>query len=155
MHALASGPAYGAVVAATFVIGLWVGSNVSLRDLAKSEKPHGQPAEAAANDTEATDPSRDIGDDDESDSEAEDEDSSDLSSLKIGPTEECTMVLVVRDDLGMSSGKIAAQCSHAVLACYQSMLSSNERGLTSGAADSSSKPESVHEIDQRRRKNTN
>ncbi|KAK0198597.1 PTH2-domain-containing protein [Armillaria mellea] len=125
MHTLASGPAYGAVVAATFVIGLWVGSNVSPRDPAKSEKPHGQPVEAAAKGTETTDPSRDIGDDDESDSEAEDEDSGDLSSLTIGPTEECTMVLVVREDLGMTSGKIAAQCSHAVLACYQSMLSSN------------------------------
>ncbi|SJL05918.1 uncharacterized protein ARMOST_09254 [Armillaria ostoyae] len=167
MHTLASGPAYGAVVAATFVIGLWVGSNVLPRDPAKSEKPHGRPVEAAAKGTEATDPLRDIGEDDESDSEAEDEDNGDLSSLKIDPTEECTMVLVVREDLGMTSGKIAAQCSHAVLACYQSMLSSNvptlgtlrttqidasvfERGLTSGAADSSSKPESVHESDQRR-----
>ncbi|PBL00857.1 peptidyl-tRNA hydrolase II [Armillaria gallica] len=142
MHTLASGPAYGAVVAATFVIGLWVGSNVSPRDPAKSKKPHGQPVEAAGKGTEPTDPLRDIGEDDESDSEAEDEDNGDLSSLKIDPTEECTMVLVVREDLGMTSGKIAAQCSyvvifvvdqllntrvfrHAVLACYQSMLSSN------------------------------
>ncbi|PBK77065.1 PTH2-domain-containing protein [Armillaria solidipes] len=125
MHTLASGPAYCAVVATTFVIGLWAGSNVSPRDPAKSEKPHGRPVEAAAKGTEATDPLRDIGEDDESDSEAEDEDNGDLSSLKIDPTEECTMVLVVREDLGMTSGKIAAQCSHAVLACYQSMLSSN------------------------------
>jgi PTH2 family peptidyl-tRNA hydrolase len=30
------------------------------------------------------------------------------------------MVFVVRSDLGMGKGKIAAQCSHATLMCYQS-----------------------------------
>ncbi|KAL1918274.1 uncharacterized protein VTP21DRAFT_2934 [Calcarisporiella thermophila] len=29
------------------------------------------------------------------------------------------MVLVVRTDLGMTKGKVAAQCSHATLACYR------------------------------------
>ncbi|KAJ2805290.1 hypothetical protein H4R20_002154 [Coemansia guatemalensis] len=29
------------------------------------------------------------------------------------------MVLIIRTDLGMSKGKIAAQCSHATLACYK------------------------------------
>ncbi|KAK0465317.1 PTH2-domain-containing protein [Desarmillaria tabescens] len=125
MHTLTSSSAYGVVVAATFAIGLWVGSNVSPRDPARSEKPHGQAVEAAAKGTEATDPLHDNGENDESDSEAEDEDRGDLSSLKIGPTDECTMVLVVREDLGMTTGKIAAQCSHAVLACYKSMLTSN------------------------------
>ncbi|KAL8726839.1 MAG: hypothetical protein Q9166_006455 [cf. Caloplaca sp. 2 TL-2023] len=38
--------------------------------------------------------------------------------------EECKLVLVVRMDLGMGKGKIAAQCSHATLACYRA-LSSN------------------------------
>ncbi|KAH9434487.1 hypothetical protein MCOR02_006488 [Pyricularia oryzae] len=33
--------------------------------------------------------------------------------------EECKLVLVVRTDLGMTKGKIAAQCSHATLACYK------------------------------------
>ncbi|KAI9783041.1 MAG: hypothetical protein M1835_003889 [Candelina submexicana] len=36
--------------------------------------------------------------------------------------EECKLVLVVRTDLGMTKGKIAAQCSHATLACYKSFL---------------------------------
>ncbi|KAI9226507.1 MAG: peptidyl-tRNA hydrolase, partial [Piptocephalis tieghemiana] len=31
-------------------------------------------------------------------------------------------VLVVRTDLGMTKGKVAAQCGHAVLACYRSAL---------------------------------
>ncbi|KIM48407.1 hypothetical protein M413DRAFT_440131 [Hebeloma cylindrosporum] len=35
------------------------------------------------------------------------------------------MVLVVRTDLGMSSGKIAAQCSHAALACYKTLQAKN------------------------------
>jgi len=34
-------------------------------------------------------------------------------------------VLVVRTDLGMTSGKIAAQCSHATLACYQVLRAEN------------------------------
>ncbi|KAF3922163.1 hypothetical protein ABW21_db0203032 [Orbilia brochopaga] len=36
-------------------------------------------------------------------------------------TEECKMVLCVRTDLGMTKGKIAAQCGHAVLACYKTV----------------------------------
>ncbi|EMR83107.1 putative peptidyl-trna hydrolase 2 protein [Botrytis cinerea BcDW1] len=35
--------------------------------------------------------------------------------------EECKLVLVVRTDLGMTKGKIAAQCSHATLACYKTI----------------------------------
>ncbi|KAJ7071234.1 PTH2-domain-containing protein [Mycena amicta] len=34
---------------------------------------------------------------------------------------DCQMVLVVRTDLGMTTGKIAAQCSHASLACYKTL----------------------------------
>ncbi|PVV01633.1 hypothetical protein BB560_003937 [Smittium megazygosporum] len=35
---------------------------------------------------------------------------------------ELKMVLVVRSDLKMGKGKIAAQCSHATLACYKKSL---------------------------------
>ncbi|KAL8920278.1 MAG: hypothetical protein Q9208_006346 [Pyrenodesmia sp. 3 TL-2023] len=38
-----------------------------------------------------------------------------------GNKEECKLVLVVRTDLGMGKGKIAAQCSHATLACYRAL----------------------------------
>ncbi|KAF8420082.1 peptidyl-tRNA hydrolase PTH2-domain-containing protein [Tirmania nivea] len=34
---------------------------------------------------------------------------------------ECKLVLIVRTDLSMTKGKIAAQCSHATLACYKSL----------------------------------
>ncbi|KAL9627812.1 MAG: hypothetical protein Q9204_006314 [Flavoplaca sp. TL-2023a] len=40
-----------------------------------------------------------------------------------GNKEECKLVLVVRTDLGMGKGKIAAQASHATLACYRALSS--------------------------------
>ncbi|KAI5284201.1 carbamoyl-phosphate synthase (glutamine-hydrolyzing) cpa2 [Ascosphaera aggregata] len=42
------------------------------------------------------------------------------------------LVLVVRTDLGMTKGKIAAQCSHATLACYKTLVASlTQRSLLS------------------------
>ncbi|KAK6211958.1 hypothetical protein LQW54_005485 [Pestalotiopsis sp. IQ-011] len=41
------------------------------------------------------------------------------------PNEECKLVLVVRTDLGMTKGKIAAQCSHATLACYKKLAAAD------------------------------
>ncbi|GAA94594.1 uncharacterized protein L969DRAFT_96221 [Mixia osmundae IAM 14324] len=62
--------------------------------------------------------------------EADSEDSSSehdeaLSKVKAALFEECKMILVVRTDLGMTKGKIAAQCSHASLACYKTLSRSN------------------------------
>ncbi|ROW03684.1 hypothetical protein VMCG_05404 [Cytospora schulzeri] len=49
--------------------------------------------------------------------------------------EECKMVLVVRSDLGMTKGKIAAQCGHATLACYKTLSRAAARaGATSPEA---------------------
>ncbi|KAH8589698.1 peptidyl-tRNA hydrolase PTH2-domain-containing protein [Bisporella sp. PMI_857] len=45
-------------------------------------------------------------------------------------TEECKLVLVVRTDLGMTKGKIAAQCSHATLACYKNYLKNDPKSAT-------------------------
>jgi PTH2 family peptidyl-tRNA hydrolase len=39
--------------------------------------------------------------------------------------EECKMVFVIRTDLKMTKGKVAAQCAHAALACYKSVARSN------------------------------
>ncbi|KAI0374399.1 PTH2-domain-containing protein [Pilatotrama ljubarskyi] len=61
----------------------------------------------------------------ESDSEEEDLADGDLSAIKPGFLEPCKMVLVVRTDLGMSTGKIAAQCGHATLACYKILQKTN------------------------------
>ncbi|KAI0116276.1 PTH2-domain-containing protein [Nemania sp. FL0031] len=50
------------------------------------------------------------------------------------PNEECKLVLVVRTDLGMTKGKIAAQCSHATLACYKTLSRAASRNPTSAEA---------------------
>ncbi|RYP58799.1 hypothetical protein DL769_008798 [Monosporascus sp. CRB-8-3] len=51
--------------------------------------------------------------------------------------EECKLVLVVRTDLGMTKGKIAAQCSHATLACYKTLSRSASSSSLSASASSS------------------
>ncbi|KAJ6127277.1 peptidyl-tRNA hydrolase 2 [Penicillium sp. IBT 18751x] len=63
--------------------------------------------------------------DEEGDSESEEEsdgeydgNGEELASFKDN-TDEVKLVLVVRTDLGMTKGKIAAQASHATLACYK------------------------------------
>ncbi|KAJ7169653.1 peptidyl-tRNA hydrolase PTH2-domain-containing protein [Mycena filopes] len=75
---------------------------------------------------------------DDSDSESDSEDA-DVSALTtsdecklVGPTEGQVarkptkeQVLAVRTDLGMTTGKIAAQCSHATLGCYKILLREN------------------------------
>ncbi|KAI1649572.1 PTH2-domain-containing protein [Daldinia loculata] len=48
--------------------------------------------------------------------------------------EECKLVLVVRTDLGMTKGKIAAQCSHATLACYKTLTRAAQRNPSSAEA---------------------
>jgi len=50
------------------------------------------------------------------------------------PNEECKLVLVVRTDLGMTKGKIAAQCSHATLACYKTLVSAQTKNSQSAEA---------------------
>ncbi|KZV77602.1 PTH2-domain-containing protein [Peniophora sp. CONT] len=52
-----------------------------------------------------------------------------LDSIKPRALEESKLALVVRSDLSMGKGKIAAQCSHATLACYKALASSNVRLL--------------------------
>ncbi|KAH7382125.1 peptidyl-tRNA hydrolase PTH2-domain-containing protein [Pyrenochaeta sp. MPI-SDFR-AT-0127] len=60
------------------------------------------------------------GDSDEEESSDEEDDTAPAEFP--GHTEECKMVLVVRTDLGMTKGKIGAQCGHATLACYKHFL---------------------------------
>ncbi|RHZ81170.1 hypothetical protein Glove_123g191 [Diversispora epigaea] len=43
--------------------------------------------------------------------------------------EEMKLVLVVRNDLGMGKGKVAAQCSHATLGCYKKLKKINSELL--------------------------
>ncbi|KAI0359172.1 peptidyl-tRNA hydrolase II [Trametes cingulata] len=75
--------------------------------------------------SDAVKPAKDVprSQEEESDSEEEDLADGDLSAVKPGFMEPCKMVLVVRTDLGMSTGKIAAQ--HATLACYKILQKTN------------------------------
>ncbi|KAG8530905.1 uncharacterized protein KY384_004262 [Bacidia gigantensis] len=65
--------------------------------------------------------------------DSEEEDEADSSEEEVvgelatfeGNKEECKLVLVVRTDLGMGKGKIAAQASHATLACYTTLRTSH------------------------------
>lgn len=60
---------------------------------------------------------------DASEDESSDDEDDDTAPAEFpGHTEECKMVLVVRTDLGMTKGKIGAQCGHATLACYKHFL---------------------------------
>ncbi|KAH6917529.1 peptidyl-tRNA hydrolase PTH2-domain-containing protein [Coprinopsis sp. MPI-PUGE-AT-0042] len=46
-----------------------------------------------------------------------------------GLGDDCKMALIVRTDLKMGTGKIAAQCSHATLACYKALQNSHPKLL--------------------------
>lgn len=50
-----------------------------------------------------------------------------LDQINPGKWEECKLVLVVNQELGMGKGKIAAQCGHATLACYKTLLTQNPK----------------------------
>ncbi|EWC48714.1 hypothetical protein DRE_00019 [Drechslerella stenobrocha 248] len=64
----------------------------------------------------------DDGDNGDSDSDNDTPIQSDYSHFGASAlTEECKLVLCVRTDLGMTKGKIAAQCGHATLACYKAV----------------------------------
>ncbi|KAF1836865.1 peptidyl-tRNA hydrolase [Decorospora gaudefroyi] len=60
--------------------------------------------------------------DDDSSSDQDDDDDDSTPAEFPNHSEECKMVLVVRTDLGMTKGKIGAQCGHATLACYKHFL---------------------------------
>ncbi|KAI9288729.1 peptidyl-tRNA hydrolase PTH2-domain-containing protein [Umbelopsis sp. AD052] len=58
-------------------------------------------------------------------SDDEEEFSSEAGSIDASQFNNFKLVLVVRTDLGMTKGKIAAQCGHATLACYKSTMRTN------------------------------
>ncbi|PPQ90434.1 hypothetical protein CVT25_014952, partial [Psilocybe cyanescens] len=49
----------------------------------------------------------------------------DLKAVPLGWMEPCKLVLVVRTDLKLSPGSIAAQCCQATLACYKALNKKN------------------------------
>ncbi|KAI0271546.1 PTH2-domain-containing protein, partial [Gloeopeniophorella convolvens] len=59
----------------------------------------------------------------ESGSDSDEDVDGDLAQVQPGVAEECKLVLVVRSDLNMTTGKVAAQ--HATLACYKALSRTN------------------------------
>lgn len=58
--------------------------------------------------------------DGEDDDDEEEEEEVEINSLSLNDIPgEVRMALVIRQDLGMQKGKVAAQCCHAALACYR------------------------------------
>lgn len=69
---------------------------------------------------------RDVEEDEED--EDEDEDGIEVDSISLNDIPgEVRMALVIRQDLGMTKGKIAAQCCHAALACFRLISSDPSR----------------------------
>ena len=64
--------------------------------------------------------SEDIGEEEEEEEEEDSEEEVEIDSKALNEIPgEVKMVLVIRQDLQMTKGKIAAQCCHAALACYR------------------------------------
>ncbi|TFY72648.1 hypothetical protein EVG20_g358 [Dentipellis fragilis] len=103
-----------AVIASLAVASLSVGYWLGTRRTAKPTAGDAAATKATASESQVVQEG-----DNDSDSEAEAD--GDLASVKAGLFEDTKLVLVVRSDLGMSTGKVAAQCAHATLACYQSL----------------------------------
>ncbi|CAH0714006.1 unnamed protein product, partial [Brenthis ino] len=74
------------------------------------------------------------------------------AAKRIATDSEYKLVLVVRTDLGMGKGKIAAQCSHAAVGAYDKALKRDPEGLKiwqlTGQAKVAVKTDSVDEIKQ-------
>ncbi|THH19713.1 hypothetical protein EW146_g1473 [Bondarzewia mesenterica] len=88
-----------------------------------------QTARAQTTPLEPVDPPKLANEEAENDSSDDDDDIADggLSTVKAGFLEPCKLVLVVRTDLKMTTGKIAAQCGHATLACYKAISKTNPK----------------------------
>ncbi|KAF8168310.1 peptidyl-tRNA hydrolase PTH2-domain-containing protein [Crassisporium funariophilum] len=108
------------LVAASLTLGFWAGTKATRRT---EFSPTVKPAVPSL-------PSKNSGTED-GDESGSDHSSNladvDIAALRVSSSDECKMVLVVRTDLGMSSGKIAAQ--HATLACYKILLAKNQSML--------------------------
>ncbi|RMJ25631.1 hypothetical protein PHISP_03503 [Aspergillus sp. HF37] len=102
------------------VTGYFIGQGASLGLFSSSERKSWPNSYDVQVHRDSSDEDED--EEDEADSEDEDEgDGGELASFKDN-VDEVKLVLVVRTDLGMTKGKIAAQCSHATLACYKNFL---------------------------------
>ncbi|KAL5495607.1 hypothetical protein ACEPAI_1070 [Sanghuangporus weigelae] len=108
--------AYAALVTVSLTVGYWAGTRWTVKAASSGwqSKSNGQGRPSSGEKALRAD-----SDSDSSDASP----GEDLASVKAGLLEDCKLALIVRTDLGMSSGKIAAH--HATLACYKSLNKSN------------------------------
>ncbi|KUL84675.1 hypothetical protein ZTR_06695 [Talaromyces verruculosus] len=99
------------------VVGYFAGQGASLGLFSASPATAGRSKSKRAAKEKETKNDLESESEEEEDSEEEGDDA-ELATFE-GNIEEVKLVLVVRTDLGMGKGKIAAQCSHATLACYK------------------------------------
>ncbi|KAG8892707.1 hypothetical protein FRB99_002491 [Tulasnella sp. 403] len=110
-----------AVSAVSLAVGYYVGRS-TLPPQPSSSSVAALPASSTSETSEEPAATAVLADNDSDDEGAYD---ADLSAVSPGLFEECKLILIVRTDLGMTKGKIAAQCGHATLACYKALLKFN------------------------------
>ncbi|EAW10491.1 aminoacyl-tRNA hydrolase PTH2 [Aspergillus clavatus NRRL 1] len=120
-------PTTGAYVIATAILagiaGYFIGQGASLGLFSSAKEKEGWPNSYDVKLPKDSSDEEEEEEDDEEDSE-EEGDGGELANFD-NNSEEVKLVLVVRTDLGMTKGKIAAQCSHATLACYKYLIAHN------------------------------
>jgi len=87
---------------------------------------------ATATQTPAPTPAEPVVQDDDGDEDYEDEDDEDDAEEE-NPNERKKLVLVVRQDLKMGTGKMCAQCSHATLGVYQDVVTRYNKDKTNAS----------------------
>ncbi|KAG2160059.1 peptidyl-tRNA hydrolase PTH2-domain-containing protein [Suillus bovinus] len=110
-HVVVAGVALG--------LGYYLGLRLGTQDVAPAAQPI--PPESEPKDKEPPKAELEVDSEEEDDALAD----GDLSAVKAGFVQPCKLVLVVRTDLKMTTGKIAAQCGHATLACYKALSRTN------------------------------
>lgn len=114
-------PAFFAVAAASLVTGYYLGQVLpsasktnAAQDILKQCKEKAQ----LENGNDVHNESSEYDGDEED--EEEDDDDYEIESLSLNDIPgEVRMALVIRQDLGMQKGKVAAQCCHAALSCFR------------------------------------
>ncbi|KAF2479088.1 peptidyl-tRNA hydrolase PTH2-domain-containing protein [Neohortaea acidophila] len=110
-------PSTAAIAAAAAIVSFLLGYYIGQARSIGLFRPESKSTPSAADLRHKEHPSPALSSDDAHSSDDE------LGELNTFPGhEECKLVLVVRTDLGMTKGKIAAQCSHATLACYKALM---------------------------------
>ncbi|KAI5791699.1 peptidyl-tRNA hydrolase PTH2-domain-containing protein [Peziza echinospora] len=117
----------------SFVTGYIICLGTSLGSVTHISKPSSSKSSSQSKSKSNSKSAADEGSEDESAAPDSDSDyaSDSTSETATGTTPfstisgECKLVLVVRTDLAMTKGKIAAQCGHAVLANYKSISKSS------------------------------